>query len=288
MNEEVDVRHKRRAISPREVQELVKSARESGVSIQRFDGEQRARIYIIAYMTGLRRKELGMLTKRSFDLQADPATLTVEAMTSKHRKKDTLPIHPDLVQMLSEWLADMAPGQKLFPNLEKKKTWLMVKKDLERVDIPYENDDGIADFHAAGRHTYITGLLSNGTSVVDAMKLARHSDVRTTMRYTHIGLEQQASAIKNLPWQHENPQAETAESESGAQHSSSDLGGTGCQEMAVSDTGESGVEEAETQKKPCSDGKSHNKADADNESQQWRRRGSNPRPATFPQWPLRV
>ncbi|WP_437202036.1 hypothetical protein [Planctomicrobium sp. SH664] len=32
------------------------------------------------------------------------------------------------------------------------------------------------------------------------MKLARHSTVTMTMNYTHIGLEDQAAALANLPW----------------------------------------------------------------------------------------
>ena len=45
------------------------------------------------------------------------------------------------------------PDDLLFPRIERKKTWLMVKKDLERIGIPYETPEGIADFHAAGRHS---------------------------------------------------------------------------------------------------------------------------------------
>lgn len=41
-------------------------------------------------------------------------------------------------------------------------TQAAVKKDLARVGIPYETDEGVADFHAAGRHTYFTELLRNG------------------------------------------------------------------------------------------------------------------------------
>ena len=75
----------------------------------------------------------------------------------------------------------------------------MVRKDLERVGIPYETEDGIVDFHAAGRHTHITELLRNGTSLVEAKELARHSDVNMTMRYTHIGIHDQAKAVAMLP-----------------------------------------------------------------------------------------
>ena len=76
----------------------------------------------------------------------------------------------------------------------------MVKKDLERIGIPYETHEGIADFHAAGRHSHITGLLRNGATLVEARQLARHADVRMTMKYTHIGLQDQADALAGLPY----------------------------------------------------------------------------------------
>jgi hypothetical protein len=93
----------------------------------------------------------------------------------------------------------MEPDEPLFPRLDRKKTWLMVKKDLERIGIPYETPEGIADFHAAGRHSHITGLVRHGATLVEAKELARHADVRQTMKYTHIGLEDQAQALSGLP-----------------------------------------------------------------------------------------
>lgn len=69
----------------------------SDESIQCYDGETRARIYVAAYNTGLRRAELGSLTRNSFDLDAASPTVTVEATNSKHRKKDVLPLQPEFV-----------------------------------------------------------------------------------------------------------------------------------------------------------------------------------------------
>ena len=177
----------------------MQSARTSTESIQCYDGETRARIYILSYMTGLRRKEIASLTPRSFRLDASPPTVTVEAACSKHRRKDVLPLHPELVSELRGWLTPLKPDELLFPKLAKRRTWLMVKKDLERVGIPYETPEGIADFHAAGRHTHITELLRNGASLPQAKELARHTDVKMTMRYTHIGIEDQAKALSALP-----------------------------------------------------------------------------------------
>ena len=206
LNAETDVRHQRRALSPEEVSRLVESARSSGEDIQGYSGELRARAYLMSFFTGLRRQELGSLTPRSFRLDDDQPILSVEAACSKHRRKDTLPMHPELVLMVHEWVNGMAPDDLLFERIERKKTWLMVKKDLERVGIPYKTHEGIADFHAAGRHSHITGLLRNGATLVEARELARHADVRMTMKYTHIGLADQAEALAGLP----SPFASTA------------------------------------------------------------------------------
>ena len=43
----------------------------------------------------------------------------------------------------------------------------MVQTDPKRIGIPYKTAEGFADFHAAGRHTYITGLLKNGATLPD-------------------------------------------------------------------------------------------------------------------------
>ncbi len=198
LNTEVDVRHPRRALTPDEFCKLLDSARNSSKSIQGYSGEERARIYMFSCFTGLRRAEMASLTLRSFAFDRSPPTVTVEAIASKHRRKDVLPLHPELVKMLREWTSCMKPTDNLFPKLDRRKTWLMVKKDLERVGIAYQTSDGIADFHASGRHTYITALFRSGASITDARTLARHTDVKMTMRYTHVGLDDQAKALSAM------------------------------------------------------------------------------------------
>ena len=128
-------------------------------------------------------------------------TVTVEAACSKHRRLDVLPLHPELAVMLKVWLKGVESDAPVFPKLAKRRTWLMVRKDLERIGIAYKNEEGIADFHAAGRHTCITELLRSGASLVETKELARHSDVRMTMRYAHIGLDDQAKAVARISWE---------------------------------------------------------------------------------------
>ena len=95
--------------------------------------------------------------------------------------------------------------------------------------IPYQTEEGIADFHAAGRHTYITQLIRSGVSLPTAMELARHSDVKMTMRYTHIGIADQAAALASLP---AAPQPVSLDS---ALHGRCISGGGGCHNGAQSD-----------------------------------------------------
>ncbi len=199
LNAEVDIRHRRRSLSAEEMAKLIDGAEKSGKKIQLYPGPLRAKLYLLSYLTGLRRKELASLTPASFDLAGNPPTVTVDAACSKHRKRDILPLHAELVAVLAEWLPTLGADELLFPKLERKRTWFMVKKDLERVGIAYKTDEGIADFHAAGRHSHITGLLRSGATLTQARELARHGDIRMTMRYTHIGIDDQAAALAALP-----------------------------------------------------------------------------------------
>lgn len=280
LNAQVDIRRKRRALTADEVALLVQSARESGEEIQCYDGETRARIYILAYFTGLRRQELASLRPSSFDLDGEQPTVTVEAACSKHRREDILPLHPELVEMLQEWLEGTNTDEPLFPRLAKRRTWRMVKLDLERVGIPYKTPEGVADFHAAGRHTYVTELLRNGVSLVEARELARHSDVRMTMKYTHIGLDDQAQAVGKLkgfafaessPVEDSSDPLETApEKCPRSGHAPVD---SACQNMATSGNGKASPRNDET---PAGDRGYRRNSSSDRDCQKWRRRGSNP------------
>ncbi len=199
LNAETDIRHPRRALTPDEVSRLIETTRKSEKYVQRLSPELRARAYLFSYLTGLRKQEMASLTTSSFRLNDSPPTVTVAAKASKHRRRDVLPLHPELVVKLRDWLDGMKAGDRLFPMLGKKKLSFAIQRDLKRAGIAYQTEEGIADFHAAGRHTYITQLLRSGASLPEAKELARHSDIKMTMRYTHIGIDDQAKAVANLP-----------------------------------------------------------------------------------------
>jgi len=227
-NERADRRCVRRPLGDEELRRLIDAA-EAGPVVEGMSGPERAMLYLVAAATGFRRKELASLTPRSLDLDAEVPTITIEAAYSKNGRQDTLPLHPVVAERLRQWLAgaEIAPTDPLFalrqPGGGYRRTSKMLQVDLqaarqqwlsearteqERAEreqsgfLLYQDPEAgtVADFHAAGRHTFITNLGRAGVPLTTAQKLARHSTPTLTANvYTHLGLADRAAAIGALP-----------------------------------------------------------------------------------------
>ncbi|GHT37795.1 hypothetical protein FACS189427_11220 [Planctomycetales bacterium] len=228
LNVRVDRRHDRRALTKDEFQRLLDVA-ETGPPVEGLLGIDRAMLYLIASYTGLRKGEIGSLTKESFNFDNEKcATVTVDACYSKHRRKDVLPMHLSLVEKLKEWLATKNPknNEILIPVSNgsggvERKTSKMMRIDLNAARtfwiaeaespadeekrlasdfLSYKNHNGLfADFHSL-RHMFITNLDKAKVPLKTAQILARHSTVELTANiYTHIDQQEQIDAINSLP-----------------------------------------------------------------------------------------
>ena len=211
----------------------------------------------------------------------------MDAACSKHRRRDVLPLHPDLVKLLRPWLATLHADELLFSKLAKRRTWQMVKKDLERVGIAYVTKEGVADFHAAGRHTYITQLIRHGASLPEAKELARHTDVKMTMKYTHIGLADQARALAALPTPNMKPAARAATTKKKVVAPGHRANGAMRQlgsQSVINPAHEDAIQKRQNPRRSKGfDNESQVKSQAVARDKKWRRRESNPPP--FPQCP---
>lgn len=195
---DTDIRHDRRALTDDEFLKLVTTTERSDKSVEGMTGPERSFLYTMARMTGLRRAELASLSASSFVLGADSFVI-VEAGYSKHRERDMLPLHPDLVPLIRDRIDQLRNGAPLFPLLEQRKTAKMMQFDLEAAGIPYQDADGLyADFHAL-RHSFITRAWESGETPEVVMSLARHRSLQMTMRYTHVDRTAQVRAVKAMP-----------------------------------------------------------------------------------------
>ncbi|HUV64511.1 MAG TPA: site-specific integrase, partial [Sedimentisphaerales bacterium] len=200
LNVQLDKRHERRALEPDEIRRLLE-ATAAGPKRYGMEGYERSLLYRLAAETGLRANEIRSLTVGSFDFKN--LTIAVEAGYSKRRRQDTLPLRPELAELLKDFFKTKLPNAKGFGGTYKQlsdRTAEMLEADLADAGIAYVDDAGrYADFHSL-RHATGSLLAASGVQPKEAQELMRHSDINLTMSlYTHTTRERLATAIGKLP-----------------------------------------------------------------------------------------
>ncbi len=160
-------------------------------------GEQFALIWRMLIYTGLRCNELRCL--RWDDLDLDGGVLTVRAATSKSGKFATLPMAPDLVEILKHWREKTKgkPGEVVVWTPKDLADHIRVY--LKAAEIPFEDESGRrVDAHAL-RHTFGTVLSRAGVDPQTLKDLMRHSSITTTYGfYVHGSQSRMRSAVEAL------------------------------------------------------------------------------------------
>lgn len=186
-NEAIDRRRVRRVLTSSELTHLLESTEQAPAvrfygptrskhNVIELPGPERAALYRIATITGLRANEIRTLEPNAFKLEGDDPHVIVRAGYSKHRREDHQPIRRSDAEWLRTWLVGREEQVVMVPD----RTAEMLRGDLERAGIPYETADGVVDFHSL-RATYITLLAQSGIDPKRLQKLARHSTITLTM-----------------------------------------------------------------------------------------------------------
>jgi site-specific recombinase XerD len=101
------------------------------------------------------------------------------------------------------------PDDPIFPKLAGRKTHKMLRRDLEAASIPYVTENGkFHDLHSL-RHAYITRLWNAGATPVVARTMARHSDLRETMRYSHTNRNEERKIADRIGSFLEHPEPDS-------------------------------------------------------------------------------
>jgi integrase len=148
----------------------------------------------------LRRGEINALHGGDFHLDTANPYWMLPAKFVKNRKEQPRPLHPELVEELQKLKAagKLKPENPVFP--DRVPPMKVIRADFTAAGIPLTDERGHrVDFHAL-RTTYITRLQRAGVSPREAMELARHSDMRLTMKtYTDVAQLPLAATVRRLP-----------------------------------------------------------------------------------------
>jgi len=190
-------------LTPEQFMHLLRTTFVQDVKVGRSSGPERAVLYLLGGVTGLRRKELLHLTWGNIYLSDDDAFVTVPAKLAKNSKKATQPIERATVAILESLRDQRRPKRtdRVFSCLSQ---WVntkdLVRADMERADIPPIDRDGNEICFHSLRNSYISFLANSGTPMKVVQKLARHSDPKLTFNtYARCFDKTERHAVKQLP-----------------------------------------------------------------------------------------
>ncbi len=179
-----------------ELAKLIQTA-ERGPERYNMPGPLRAMAYRIASATGFRADELRKLTSESFRLKGSEPSIFLRASATKNRRPVDQPIPQALVPILAAWLEGKPAGKPVLPlNPAAAK---VIRADLTAAGIPYETEEGAADFHSL-RAYFVSVLVSAGVSIKGVQTLARHAKPETTLNhYAKVSVHDLRGAVESLP-----------------------------------------------------------------------------------------
>ena len=202
LNEKLDVRLKRRALTEEEARRLVGITNRSPRKLYGMSGSERSMIYQFAMRTGVRWTEMKCLVRSNFNLDKDSPSVTIPANVAKNKKASVLPLVPEVVHVIKSYFKThpASPDTEAFPMPKSDKGGIIIKFDLREAGIDFYDEQGQKiDFHSL-RHTFITDLARAGIHPKVAQDLARHSSIDLTMNYyTHTSYDDKLSALCKLP-----------------------------------------------------------------------------------------
>ena len=198
LNCELDRRKTRRAMTTSEVERLLQVAA-SDTGSEYWKPRERELIYQLLLGTGLRSTELSLLTPDQIDFEQ--CRLRIEAAKTKNKKSDVLPLRPDLVQSVKDWVIEhgIQSHERIF-RFNNRSLRFSFYRDLVAAGIERVGTDGRSlDVHAF-RKTFGTMLARLGVPLTTTQRLMRHSTpILTAKLYIDVDPLDMMQALNQLP-----------------------------------------------------------------------------------------
>lgn len=119
-------------------------------------------------------------------------------LDSKNKEPVDLILNDGLADELKVFLAGKEPTEGVFNLPHKANAVQMLRADLRDAGVEFRDATGRdIDIHAM-KHTFVSNLFNRGISPNVIQKLARHSEIQTTMKYSHVSFESEVAAMQTL------------------------------------------------------------------------------------------
>ena len=137
--------------------------------------------------------EIRQVTPAFFDFRHK--MIVIPANVAKAKRSQTVPIHKTLIKPIKELTTGKLPEDRLFAIGSKQTINTELRADCAAAGIDTKN----ISFHGL-RHTFCTLLARENVHPALLQKLARHSDLNTTLKYyVHLQRSDESEAINKLP-----------------------------------------------------------------------------------------
>lgn len=148
-------------------------------------GDHLTPVVLLAMNTGLRRGEL--LSLRWSDIDLEARVLTVRAENAKSGRQRHVPLNSEAIKAIKTW-SMRNNGREVFGVADVKTAWaaLVQAAGLENFR-----------FHDL-RHHFASKLVMSGVDLNTVRELLGHSDIKMTLRYSHLAPDHLAAAVARL------------------------------------------------------------------------------------------
>ncbi|KGQ20757.1 Integrase [Lysobacter dokdonensis DS-58] len=148
-------------------------------------GDHLTAVVLLAMNTGLRRGELLSLCWSDIDLEA--RVLTVRAETAKSARQRHIPLNEEATNVLRAW-SKRSNGPDVFGVADVKTAWTALTHAA-----------GLENFRFHDlRHHFASKLVMAGVDLNTVRELLGHSDIKMTLRYSHLAPDHLAAAVAKL------------------------------------------------------------------------------------------
>lgn len=153
-------------------------------------------IFQVLLYSGMRRDEARFLQVSDIDFTQNRIIIKVKDIFTPKTAERTIPIHKNILSVLKRNITGKKTSDLVFPNragkpYEPRKWWKILCRIAKETNIPN------ATIHTF-RHTCASWLVMSGVDLRTVQRILGHSDIKTTLIYSHLAEEHLDKSINKI------------------------------------------------------------------------------------------